>query len=217
MKTRRKQVALAAVVASLATAGPLHEVAYADPVNDNNESQAGVGATPGPNPHTYCFGNTSDTNFRSWVDNSNYTTEQNSQLDTTRVSSCDRSGSLQTNVEWIVGGAGGSRGIADCVAPVPQNGACARVVVTIDLTVIASNDPYGGGYEQNVRKTICHENGHTMGLTHYKNDGYTIDDADPEHVGGTQHNDCLISGAVDGQDIWRVYNHHHKDHINANF
>lgn len=189
--------------------------ASADPDNDTNESQAGVGPQAGPNLHTYCFGNAVGATFENWVHDTNNVTSANSDFSDGFSSYCDRSGSIQTDVEWLVGSAMGSRGLTDCVAPSPQNGDCDRAIVIVDQLVIAQNSP--DHYINNVRKTICHENGHTMGLTHYKNNGFTLDDADPEHRGGTQHNDCMASGGVNDDGIWRVFNHHHKAHINDNF
>jgi hypothetical protein len=61
-----------------------------------------------------------------------------------------------------------------------------------------------------LRKTICHEIGHSVGLTHYKNDAY------PSAPEGQP--DCMIVGPLESSsDAWRVYSAHHKSHINGHY
>jgi predicted Zn-dependent protease len=51
---------------------------------------------------------------------------------------------------------------------------------------------------EDMEKTMCHEVGHSVGLTH----------------GG--NTDCMLNGEIPSTSIvWRTYDSHHKSHINA--
>lgn len=110
------------------------------------------------------------------------------------------------DVEWTTGTLVGKRGIAPCVDYHSDGVTCNRYLVTLDVNNLA-HDPYGSGFNQQVGKTACHENGHTMGLSHYKSETLPNPPVPNEH-------DCMISGAVNGEGRWLVYATHHKNHIN---
>jgi hypothetical protein len=132
---------------------------------------------------------------------------------------CDLTGEYQVDARWFQGYAGGYRGTAVCAKPSNTPGICDRYHMVIDTNVIEDN---GGPFLTNRFKTVCHENGHSMGLEHYNNGVYTIEDADPQYAQDPQnhdpHHDCQISGRVEAdQDRWRYHNHHHQVHIDASF
>lgn len=204
---RRTAMAIASagvVAVSLAPLSPLG----ADPVNDPNESQAGVGPWPDGDVHRYCFAAGFDANLQDNVHWTNEVTDANSDMNRL-FEACDLTAAPSTDAVWRDAPLGGDRGLTDCVQAWAVPGRCDRANLILDPVAINANDPYGGGFEHNITKTACHENGHSMGLTHYKSDAF------PNPPEG-QH-DCLISGPVNGDSQWVVYGAHHKGHINANF
>ncbi|WP_139177261.1 hypothetical protein [Geodermatophilus siccatus] len=60
--------------------------------------------------------------------------------------------------------------------------------------------------DQERRKTICHEIGHSVGLKHGNN---------PANNTNHEYNDCMKNGTVPDGNIWRQYNDHHVDHANS--
>ena len=83
-----------------------------------------------------------------------------------------------------------------------DNGYCDQYYVTLDPAQInvGSND------DADTDKTVCHELGHTVGLTHGSGGG----------DGGTD--DCMISGERPSTNSqYERYSSHHKEHINAWF
>ncbi len=93
---------------------------------------------------------------------------------------------------------GSTRGKAPCEDY--DNGYCDQYYVTLDPAQInvGSND--------DADKTVCHELGHTVGLTHGSGGG----------DGGTD--DCMISGERPSTNSqYERYSSHHKEHINAWF
>ena len=74
---------------------------------------------------------------------------------------------------------------------------CDQYYVQIDLNyIIQSSEPD----DENIKKTMCHELGHSVGLSH-----------------GSTYGGCMVSGAVNGDVTWRRYSSHHKGHINGWF
>lgn len=108
---------------------------------------------------------------------------------------CDHDSNTETDVAWWEGQIDGPvRGQTFCE---DFDTHCDQFFVTIDYNYIVQNsdpDP------ENVKKTICHELGHTVGLTH-----------------GSEYGGCMVSGAVNGDVQWRRYASHHRNHINAWF
>lgn len=156
-----------------------------------------TGAHPDGGSHWYCFGSGFPSQkFVSVNEISEVAldsaTDANVQLD----DACNYSSGVQTDVRWLSGNLASIRGQAPCVVYL-ASGYCDRYDVTIDFIEIAE----GEDDEIDGRKTICHELGHSVGLTHHDS-GYK----------------CMITGPVpstDGQ--WRRYEDHHIAHINAWF
>jgi hypothetical protein len=111
---------------------------------------------------------------------------------------------FQTDVRWLDANLPGNlRGQAPCVVFSPNGVECDRYDVTVDPAQINM----GSDDEADQTKTMCHELGHTVGLTHGPGGGDgTIDD-------------CMISGErPDPNDpIYQTYSTHHSGHINAWF
>lgn len=164
----------------------------ADPWGTNTDD---TGAHPDSNPHTYCFqdpgGYRADVN--DITDNALATpTDANISFH----SWCDFSSQSETDVVWRQRDLSGTkRGTTYCE---DFDTYCDQYYATIDYNYIVQSSTADA---ENVKKTICHELGHTVGLTHGADPGY-----------------CMISGEV-GTDIkWRRYAPHHKnDHIDPWF
>ena len=192
---RKAAVAVGTSVAALLAAAP---PAGSDPWGDGN---ADTGWRPDANPHTYCFRigqlGTAD---RNRVHDTNTITDQNSQMNALHLTSC----TVDTDVWWGEVNLGLYRGQYECITR--SGSTCLSSDVRMDTTELQDDGGLGGTYDSNFRKTACHENGHSMGLTHYKVAAF------PDPPAG-QH-DCMISGPVNNDGTWRVYSGHHKDHIN---
>jgi hypothetical protein len=167
-------------------------------------SSSDTGSYPDSNPHRSCFG-AWPSSEGWWALQSLATTDANSDMDSV-LESCNWSGSDWTDIHaQVFDLPAGVRGATSCTAT-HGSSTCDRNDVLIDLGEIAYQ---GNDYEGNVRKTVCHEFGHSMGLTHYKVNAYPYA---PEG----QH-DCMISGVVNYNNTWFVYSAHHKSHINSVF
>ncbi|XBB70180.1 hypothetical protein ABFU82_12965 [Nocardioides sp. WV_118_6] len=109
----------------------------------------------------------------------------------------------QVNMGW------GTAGDARCLA-VNDIGRCDqwRVRINVEAINVAATNP---GYQ--IRKTICHEVGHTVGLWHYgAGDPYT----GPADRNGADN--CMKSGLADGGQAWtRSYGPHDASAINTNW
>lgn len=195
---RRQRKATATVAASIATLIGVASPAAADPWGTGGTH---TGWKPDANPHTYCFriGQLGATD-RNRVHDTYDITDQNSDMNALHLTTC----TVDTDVWWGEVNLGLYRGEYECIT---RNGStCASADVRMDTTELQDSGDMGGTYDSNFRKTACHENGHSMGLTHYKTEPFM----DPPL--GQQ--DCMISGPVNNDAIWRVYAAHHKDHIN---
>lgn len=195
-QSRRKAVAV--VGTSLAAVFGVALPAAADPWGSGS---ANTGWDPDANPQTYCFriGQLSAAD-RNRVHDTNNITDQNSQMNAVHLTNC----TVDTDVWWGEVNLGLYRGQYECITH--SGSTCLSSDVRMDTTVLLGDGGLGGTYDSNFRKTACHENGHSMGLTHYKVAAF------PDPPFG-QH-DCMISGSVNNDGTWRVYAGHHKDHIN---
>lgn len=153
-----------------------------------------TGATPDAAPHTFCFRN-GDATFRDRVRviTANTLVAQ-TKANAPEHTSCNLSGTSETDAAWAnVSIGGGVRGETYCEDF--DGGVCDQNYINIDSTAIAGQT---GPTNENVRKTICHELGHSVGLTH-----------------GSTYGGCMVSGSVTAALTWRRYSDHHVNHINA--
>lgn len=87
----------------------------------------------------------------------------------------------------------GTRGQYTCISFV-TSGVCNHSTVIVDRAELQIGDHD----IEDMEKTMCHEVGHSVGLTH----------------GG--NTDCMLNGEIPSTSIvWRTYDSHHKSHINA--
>lgn len=191
MNLRRTGPSVASVMAILIAIASMVGRAHADPWGTDTSE---TGAHPDSNPHTYCAGNS----FSWWprVENiENNALGKPTDANVVYNSSCDYSSSTETDVVWYVAELSGTtRGTTRCE---DFDTYCDQYYVKIDYNyIIESSDPDG----ENVSKTICHELGHTVGLSH-----------------GSTYGGCMVSGEVSGDLSYRRYSSHHVGHINAWF
>ena len=139
--------------------------------------------------HTYCYDGGSVSALRkdnmdramAYLDD---TTDMADQLTT-----CEASG---VDIEFQEFYLDNKRGDVGCVEMDPNDDTvCRASVVRIDTAA------QGSPFDHNLDKTIRHEMGHTVGLTH----------------GGSD--DAMKQGLVNGDNKWILFTQHHKDHINA--
>lgn len=81
---------------------------------------------------------------------------------------------------------------------------CNRASVTFDVWVISDELEEPGDLEINLKKTSCHEIGHTIGFEHHPPSYY------PDH-----EQDCMRSGNIGEALAWLRINDHHSAHING--
>jgi len=159
-----------------------------------------TGAHPDANPHGYCFsssvGPDAKPNMTDAEDNALEPTNANVTFD----SSCNLSGTGETDVVWRVGDlAPGVLGHNYCEDF--DGSYCDQYYNTLDMTEIAI------GIDDEIDETsiACHELGHSVGLTH-----------------GGGSDDCMVGRASHDPPTelkYRRYGsgHHIPDHINAWF
>jgi len=186
-------VRLALVVVVLGSVLCVTTSSVADPWGTGTSD---TGAHPDSNPHTYCY----EYGFPGHYEHSVAQMENNALGDPTaatvvRESSCDYSSRTETDVVWQWRDLPGTtRGRTRCE---DFDTYCDQFYVQIDFNQITSSSSPD---EENIRKTMCHELGHSVGLTH-----------------GPTPGGCMVSGAVNGDLQWRRYASHHRNHINAWF
>jgi hypothetical protein len=163
---------------------------HADDFGTDNGSSTGPLADSAV--HTYCWGPGFDANLH---DNASWAMYNSLNVPTDMIDSFTSTCASSTDI-WF-GDAnleGGVRGYFACVTyvspPVCNSG---DVVVDPAELNIGIND------EEDTTKSMCHEIGHSVGMT---------------HAVGT--NDCMRQGEVpDLQLLWRKYNSHHIWHVNT--
>ncbi|GAA4369137.1 hypothetical protein [Nocardioides caricicola] len=102
-----------------------------------------------------------------------------------------------TDVQFAVGNADGNRGLWECLDHSGTNPIiCHKARVTFNPAIIETD---GGPYEHNLKKTACHEVGHTTGEDHH----------------AAPYGDCLVSGAVNSGHL--TYNYDHYIWINTTY
>lgn len=87
-----------------------------------------------------------------------------------------------------------------------MNGRCDQATVSIDVGQIVSEGP-ADAIENNFRKTMCHELGHSYSIDHYSKN------AVPPGV----ELDCMIRGVVNNNAAWLVLGNHDIAHVNDAF
>lgn len=97
--------------------------------------------------------------------------------------------------------------IADWACNLRTGTKCNASLIRLDTN--PANLPTFGTQANQTKSSLMHEVGHSVGLTHYKD----ADNDFPNPPGG-QH-DCMISGSVNNDLIWRTLNPHHISHINS--
>lgn len=175
---------------------------------------------------TYCAPAIADSNFadgipdggnHSWCVGSGFNHEwragQTMALidDQTKVSSLKHSEcKTKTDVVWKQGSLlsedGRAYGRAVCKAY--ASGKCDKYEITLDMVAIN-----GGVNDTNqLKKTMCHEVGHTLGLSHYSKGS---------RPGSDSTDSCMLSGSVSQltSTAWltRYGKHHIEKHINKYF
>lgn len=183
------RIATAAVVA--VTFAVAAGTAAADEWGDQDSD---TGPHPDEDPHTFCRG--SSIGDYAWI---NVIDIEWAALDPTAVNvdqsgGCNYSGTSETDVVWQTGDLPGHRGQTWCDDYETFTGQCDQAYAKLDLAEINE----GTHDEADMRKTICHELGHTAGLTH----------------GGTS-TDCMITGERPQPALTQHvrYGSHHQDHI----
>ena len=172
--------ALCLVLVGIAIVGPPEAAAHPN------------GLPPDNKIHTYCLGSTMNDNphVRDAADYAMNNLQAQTEFSRIRNTSCDSAIDVQFRV--IDGDrAGDPRGEWVCVDI--SAGKCNKATVTIWPDVITGD---GGPYFLNLRKTTCHEVGHSADQTHH----------------GSPWNDCMISGPVSAGHLG--YNGDHVDYIN---
>jgi len=160
--------------------------------------------------HTFCF----DPDWPSSTavrDRTRFSMGDNDGLMTMTNITTDELAACTTSVDVRVQqrATGGSLGDTWCALKW-ANGRCDRFRVRIDTAAIAA-----AAADDNfqIRKTICHEIGHTVGLWHYGNgDPYNFS---ADHNGD---NNCMRSGVWDSGATWtRIYGPHDTSAVNDNW
>lgn len=185
---RRTSIILLCV--SLFVAVSSTQRALADPWGSQTET---TGAHPDGGNHTWCTVSLSSTDITWLSEVSNSSLGNQTDAFVVRELSCDLDSGTETDVVWRADNLEGSvRGKTFCEDY--DNGFCDQSYAYIDFNAISDA---GGPYEANVKKTMCHELGHSVGLSH-----------------GTTYGGCMVSGKVTSDLSYRRYASHHVAHVN---
>jgi hypothetical protein len=189
----------------------------ADPYGPRTASN--WGEYPNGADHSYCFRNVASAEHRGFIDSAMQILDQQTDITAIYHSTCTAS----TDVAWVLGSWCTSSdpnqcpvmGLTVCETILKwlTTRVCDRNAVYIDLAVLQSAAARFGStvgdadYNLNLRSTMCHELGHTVGVEHYGDVGTTWG--------------CMGSSWAESQgnillDLpWIAYVQHHVDHINA--
>lgn len=132
------------------------------------------------------------------------------QTDVTQVfhASCTDSTDVRVGQQWLAANTYGQTSCAKLQDDAPYY--CDRWRVRINFEEI-QND--ASNVTNQVRKTACHEIGHTVGVDHY--DAYPNYAPSPDGAG---NHSCMRSGIWDsGALAYRTLGPHHIGHVNAWF
>lgn len=193
---RLKLMLNAGVVATLLPKSSVFADSYA--IGPTSGGWKGDNAT-----HTYCF-NGLDADSEANADAAMLHLDNNTDI-TQSCIACSESTDARIESKDL---AGNTRGDYSCRVTV-VSGKCGSARVRIDEDAI---DAQNGDFEFNLDKTLRHELGHSVGLTHYSGDE-TFPAVQEGAV--TDTDDCMVSGPVNGDSQWVWYTTHRKDHINA--
>ncbi len=201
---RRSKISLSVAIALLTT--PAATLIPQSPAIADTDDPIG---TPDDNPHSYCWGANLDNFEKGEINDQMLWTENNTDVVKHWDSTCAFGSGDKTDMHMMDVNIPelGVRGQAFCTSH-NLSGSCNRFDVQLDTGEIGAQ---GGPYTANVRKTICHEIGHTLGLDHYSKNPDWSSPVEGQH-------DCMISGATSDNVTWRTYGEHHiNDHINPEF
>lgn len=146
-----------------------------------------TGAHPDSNPHGFCYDASVTADLKSGIQEAEWDALNPTHATVTFDSSCQFTGSGETDVVWFELELPGLDGKAPCEDY--DNGRCDQYYAQID-------DDVNGELDES--QTACHELGHTVGLSH-----------------GSW--DCMAGDPPNSQTKWRRYGTHHTDHINGWF
>jgi hypothetical protein len=184
----------------------LLSVVNVQPVSADTWGTPEVGLKPDGPRHTWCFTD-SMAGHDGYKDAAQWAMDKMTEL-TDMWGDKQTCGGGETDVvfreqEPIIGSPG-ARGATQCAdyADFILN-ICNRAYVTLDVSVISDQLIEPDDLTMNLKKTTCHEIGHTLGFEHHPSDYY------PDH-----EQDCMRSGNIGAVAGWLRYNDHHVAHIN---
>jgi len=182
---------------------------------------------PGTGPHpdgsnaNYCYGSTLPAHLEDNADKTMDDAVDESDANIVFHSTCDLSGGAQTDIVFGERDLNGTPvGLSGCSVWHSSGLRCDRNYADIDVAQIrvyadsSSTDALSRGFGYN--KVMCHEAGHSVGLTHYTSP------PDPHPVTGQNgEQDCMRSGLnqwIGASSIstatYHYYSDHHLDHLN---
>jgi hypothetical protein len=171
-------------------------------------ADAVLGLLPDGNAHSWCNDsspNTPPLDVRNHASAAMSDADSRSGLTRSFFSTCISGGAAADVTVRAVDLPAGIRGMWTCISTV--SGKCDRSTVDIDRPEIVANQAAAGTgtVDNNVRKSVCHELGHSMGLDHFP--------AGSEPDG---QNSCMVSGHVANANSNALSNHH-VGHLNNIF